>query len=218
MLRFSQLFLSMIFVVQLCGNISAAHAMDAEQQTSSISVISPQKKISKAESAKIDTENLEIGFFIGTLSVEDFGTNQTQGITAVYHLTPDYFAQLSLGRSDVGRATFEDVVEQDFLSDEDEKFNYTQLAFAYQIFHGRSFMGEKSKFNSHIYLVAGLENVEFAGESNTGFVFGSTYKVVTTDWLTWNFELKNHLIERDFLSNKKMTNNIEFNIGFNALF
>ncbi|MCW9016190.1 MAG: outer membrane beta-barrel domain-containing protein, partial [Kangiellaceae bacterium] len=75
-----------------------------------------------------------------------------------------------------------------------------------------------SKFNSHIYLTGGLENVEFAGESNIGLVVGTTYKVVSTDWLTWNFELKNHIFERDFLADKKMTNNIEFSVGFNVLF
>lgn len=193
-------------------------AYDAEQEESSVTIIDPQKKISKVRSATIDTEKFELGFYLGTLSVEDFGTNQAMGFSLLYHFSSDLFTQFNYGSSDVGRATFEDVVGQDFLSDDDEIFDYTQISVGYRLFHGRSFLGEKSKFNSHIYVTAGIENVDFAGESNIGLVIGSTYKIVSTDWITWNFELKNHIVERDFLADKKFTNNIEFGVGFNALF
>lgn len=201
-----------------CGYTTLVSANDGEQEQSSVTIIDPQKKVNKVKSARIDTEKFELGFYLGTLSVEDFGTNQALGFSLLYHFSPEYFAQFNYGSSDVGRATFEDVVGQDFLSDDDEIFDYTQISVGYKLFHGRSFLGEKSKFNSHIYLTAGLENVDFAGESNLGLVVGTTYKVVSTDWFTWNFELKNHIVERDFIADKKVTNNIELSVGFNALF
>lgn len=209
---------NLLFLALSYGVNTSALAFDAEKESSSVTIINPQKKINKVRSAKIDTEKFELGFYLGTLSVEDFGTNQAMGFSVLYHLSPEYFAQFNYGSSDVGRATFEDVVGQDFLSDDDEIFDYTQLSIGYRLFHGRSFLGAKSKYNSHIYLTAGIENVDFAGESNLGFVIGSTYKIVSTDWITWNFELKNHIVERDFLADKKVTNNIEFGVGFNALF
>lgn len=218
MLRYIKFRFVLFLAISTFSIVEFAKANESDSNQQSISVITPEKKVEKAKSAKIDTENFEVGFFLGTLSVEDFGTNPTYGITATYHIAPEYFTQLTTGSSDVGRATFEDVVGQDFLSDDDEIFNYTQVSFGYQLFHGRSFLGDKSKFNSHIYLTAGLENIEFAGESNLGFVIGSSYKIVATDWLTWNFDLKDHIFQRDFLSDKKVTNNIEFSIGFNALF
>ncbi|MCW8876380.1 MAG: outer membrane beta-barrel domain-containing protein [Kangiellaceae bacterium] len=209
---------TLIFSLLLGNFCSAVNASEVEKEQSPVTVIEPKSKNTRAKSAKIDTEKFEIGVYLGSLSVEDFGTNQAMGISFLYHFSPTVFAQFSYGSSDVGRATFEEVAGQDFLSDDDEVFSYTQIAAGYKLFHGRSFLGEKSKFNSHIYLTGGLENVEFAGESNIGLVVGTTYKVVSTDWLTWNFELKNHIFERDFLADKKMTNNIEFSVGFNVLF
>ncbi len=183
-----------------------------------VTIIKPQKKVPPIDAAAIDTERFELGFNIGSLSVEDFGTNTVSSVSFTYHINKDFFALASIGNSDIDKATFEEVVDQDFLANSDRKLTYTQLMAGYQVFHGRSFYGAKQKFNSHLYLTAGVENIEFAGEKEIGYVIGTTYKVVLTDWLTWNFSLNNHIFERTFLADNKMTNNTELSIGLSALF
>ncbi len=192
--------------------------LEAEETDSSVTVIQPTKKVNKVTPLAIDTEKFELGLFLGMLSVEDFSTNPSQGISFTYHIDSKFIAQVDYGISDVGRATFEDVVDGDFLSDADEKFKYFQVLAGYQVFHGRSFLGSKKKYNSHLYAMAGIENVQFAENSEIGFVFGTNYKIVITDWLTWNINLRDHVFTRDFIANSKTTNNIEMTIGFNALF
>ncbi len=193
----------------------------AEEETEtkkSVTIIKPQKKIPQIDAAAIDTEHYELGLYVGSLSVEDFGTNTVSGAIFAYHINNDFMVQLAFASSDIEKATFEDFVGQDFLSDSNREFSYTQLQMGYQIFYGRSFLGAKRKFNSHLYVTAGIENIEFAGEKGVGYVLGTTYKVVATDWLTWNFSLNDHIYERAFLTDKKLTNNLEFSIGLNVLF
>ena len=206
-------------LILLTALVSASPLFAADSENSkSVTIIKPQKKVPLVDAAAIDTEKFELGFSFGSLSVEDFGTNNLTGASFAYHVSEDFFMQASFASADVDKATFEEVVDQDFLSNADREFSYTQLLAGYQVFYGRSFLGKKQKFNSHLYLTVGLENVEFAGEKELGYVIGTTYKVVVTDWLTWNFNLNNHMFERSFLADKKLTNNIELSIGLSALF
>ena len=56
---------------------------------------------------KIRSRNVEVGLHYGVLSIEDFGTHPSYGITAAYHVTEDFFFQAEYGRSHAGRTSFE---------------------------------------------------------------------------------------------------------------
>lgn len=210
---------SLSFTIGLACLLSLPiEAEEKQKPNSSVTIIQPTKKVDKVTPLAIDTEKFELGLFLGMLSVEDFATNPSQGISFTYHIDSKFIAQLDYGISDVGRATFEDVIGGDFLSNSDEKFEYIQVQAGYQIFHGRSFLSSKSKYNSHLYLMGGIESVQFAGNSEVGLILGTSYKIVLTDWLTWNISLRDHIFKREFISDSKITNNIEMTVGFNALF
>jgi len=211
--------LSLIFFVGMIHLFTLQTAAAEEQDgNTSVTIIEPSKKVSRPNSATVDAEDFELGLFYGTLSVEDFATNPVKGIYLNYHITSNLSAQISYASSDVGRATFEDVVGGDFLSEKDEEFSYIQVQAGYQILHGRSFLGAKRRFNSYLYVMGGIESVQFARNDEIGFTFGTRYKLVLTDSLTLNIDLQDHIFEREFIADKKFTNNIEFAIGLNALF
>ena len=71
---------------------------------------------------------------------------------------------------------------------------------------------------SEIFLLTGLEQVKFAGNSETGLTFGLSYRVVLTNWLTSNIDFREHLFKRDFIGDSKQTFNTEFRWGLNFLF
>ena len=193
-------------------------AQDSRDQDASITIIQPDKTVEKAEFAAIDTERFELGVYTGSLSVEDFGNSAVTGLAFTFHIDPRFIAQLGYGQSDVGRAAFEEALGNDFLSDSDKEFTYTHVTAGYRLFYGRSFFGARNKFNTNLYLTAGLGNVEFAGDTQTGLVLGATYKVVLNDWLTCDIHLRDHIFEREFLDDKKTTQNVELAVGINFLF
>ncbi|WP_144392694.1 outer membrane beta-barrel domain-containing protein [Pleionea sediminis] len=205
---------TIVTVASLLTNTSAF----AQESSKSVKIIEPNNSITKAESAAIDSENFEAGIYGGFLSVEDFNTNPIFGLDFTYHINNDFKVSFQTATSEVGRATFEDVLGGSFLSDADRKFEYTGLIGGYRLFHGRSYSNEKSKYNSNIYLLFGASSIDFAGNSETGLVIGSSYKTVITDWLTWDLTIKDHIVDRTFLDSSKKTHNIEFSLGLNALF
>lgn len=183
-----------------------------------VEVIKPKEQISDIKPAAIDTERFELGPYVGFLSVEDFNTNTVAGLSLSYHINSRFLTQLSYGQSSVGRATFEEVAEGDFLSEKDRDFDYQSLLAGYNLMQGRSFLGQRRKFNSHVYLMAGAANVSFAGQDKTGLALGITYKTVVTDWLVVNLDFRDIMVDREFLGNSKTTHNTEIGLNITAMF
>lgn len=210
------LFLTLVIYCALVIPVSAKQQGDTNQQP--ITIIEPTKKITKVKHAQIDTEKFEIGGYFGSISIPDFSANTLTGLSFSYHVNSKIFTQLSYAKSNISNATFEDVINKNFLHEKDREFSTSQLIGGYRLFDGRSFLSSSHKYSSRIYILAGIENIIFAGKEKIGITLGSNYKVVITDWLTLDINFKDHIFEREFLFDKKLTNNLEFSIGFNALF
>lgn len=201
-----------------CVNPTHADSRDDENvNIPAIKIIEPKKQQRDIHEAAIDTELFEVGIFTGYIAVEDFNSNFVSGLSAAYHFKERMMLLAHYGSSKIDRASFETNTQSNFLSDSDRKFTYLDLQFAYNVFPGKSFFGNTSNFDSGIYLLAGAGRTKFAGDTATGFVFGSSYRMVITDYMTVNFDFKDHLFDRDF-TEKKQTHNIEFTAGANVLF
>ncbi|MGH1439044.1 MAG: outer membrane beta-barrel domain-containing protein [Cellvibrionaceae bacterium] len=200
------------------NNTSGKTISDISDDGDSVRIIDPKKEVPVAKSAAIDTEKFELGLFTGFLAVEDFNSNLSYGLSFSYHITPAFLAQINYGESEVDRATFEDVANANFLSDADRTFEYYNILAGYRILRGRSFFGANKKYNSDVYLLAGVGKVDFAGDSNSSIVVGTSYRVVLTDALVANFDIRGHSVKRNFLDDDKRTFNAEYVFGLNFLF
>lgn len=201
-----------------CVNLAAADSRgDENVEIEAIKIIEPAKQQRDIHDAGIDTESFEVGIFTGFIAVEDFNSNSVSGLSAAYHFKDRMMLLVQYGSSKIDQASFEINTNSNFLSNADRKFRYFDFLFAYNLFPGKSFFGTDANFDSGIYLFAGAGNTKFAGDSGTGLVFGSSYRMVITDYMTLNFDFKDHLFDRDF-TEKKQTHNIEFSAGVNVLF
>lgn len=189
-------------------------ALGQDQNRPFIKVIDPDKNIATANAAARDTEHVEFGLYVGILSVEDFNTNSSIGFSARYFIKENIFVEGNYGRSSTKRANPEG--SQNF--NPDRTFSYIGIAAGYQMLKGRSFLGKKRKYNTGLYAVGGLESIKFADESTSGAVLGLSYKTILTDLVTVNLDFKNHIFNRSFLNDDKLTLNPEMIIGFNLIF
>lgn len=186
-------------------------------QDENVRVIEPDKEGSEARYAAIDSEKFELGAYIGMLSVEDFGSDVVSGIELSYHFTPAWMLQLNYGEASVDEAAFE-TSDRSFLTESDRDFEYYSLVAAYRLLRGRSFIGSRNKYDSDIYLLAGPERVRFAGDREWGLGFGVSYRLVLADWVIANVDIREHLVKRTFIGDRKQTMNTELRIGFSWLF
>ncbi|MFO1078917.1 MAG: outer membrane beta-barrel domain-containing protein [Planctomycetota bacterium] len=183
-------------------------------------VIEPEVARREIKRPKIDTENFEIGAWYGALSVEDFGTKPAYGVKAAYHISEDFFFEADLGRSRLGRTSFE------LLNPGSDPLNlgsarqltYYSLAFGYNFLPGEVFIGRNLAMNSAFYVLGGIGSVKFAGDQKFSVTFGAGYRILPTDWLTLHIDVQDRLFESDIFGTNKLTNNLEARIGVTAFF
>jgi len=182
-------------------------------------VIEPQVERRTIKVPRIDSENIEIGGVFGALSIEDFGTNPVYGVTAAYHVTEDFFFQAEAGRSTAGKTSFETLGgDIRLLTGDERQFTYYNLALGYNFLPGEVFLGRGLAMTSGFYLLGGIGSVDFAGDQKFSVSFGAGFRVLPTDWMAIHVRMQDRLFDSDLLGERKLTNNLEANIGLTVFF
>jgi outer membrane beta-barrel protein len=182
-------------------------------------VVEPAVQQRDVEPAGIDTENFEAGAFIGTISIEDFGSSLLYGARAAYHFTEDLFAEATIGSSEAGRTSYEDLSgAAELLTDSERRFTYYDLALGWNVLPGEVFLGGKRAMPSAVYLTLGAGSTNFAGDDHFTVALGAGLRVLTNDWIAVHFDVRNHMFDSDLLGESKLTQNLQVNLGVTAFF
>ncbi|MCV6606229.1 MAG: outer membrane beta-barrel domain-containing protein [Porticoccaceae bacterium] len=182
-------------------------------------IVLPDLERRTIKEADIDSENFEIGGFAGFMNVEDFGTNPVYGIRASYHATEDFFLEATLGTTELGTTSFEDLSGNvQILPNDQRDLTYYNLSVGYNLFPGEVFFGKGRAFNTNLYLIAGAGNTDFANSSHFTYSLGVGYRFYATDWLAVHLDMRDHVFNSDLLGEEKTLNNLEFTLGLTAFF
>jgi outer membrane beta-barrel protein len=220
---------SRIFVFLLKGTAAllglgilggCASTPDAPVNTDpALPVIQPEVDRREVSEADIDTENFEIGAYLGYMSVEDFGTNFVYGARLAYHLSEKFFVEGTYGTTDTDETSFEKLSGgAPLLSDDDREFTYYDISVGYNLLPGEVFVGSDLAMNSALYVLAGVGNTDFADDNYFTVVLGAGYRVLPTDSIAVHFAVRDHMFDSDLLGDSKVTHNIEFNLGLTYFF
>jgi len=202
--------LSIIFV----SNIHAAVPLEKKAEQ----IILPELERREIKQAEIDTEDFEIGFFAGAMSIEDFGVNGSAGLRFAYHVTEDIFTEITIGGSKAGETSFEVLGGGvNLLTDDERLLSYYNISVGYNLFAGESFFAKRA-FNSDLYLIAGIGNTQFAEEDHFTINVGVGYRFIPKDWFAIHVDFRDHIFNSDILGADKQTHNLEINAGITFFF
>ncbi|MEX0976832.1 MAG: outer membrane beta-barrel domain-containing protein [Woeseia sp.] len=182
-------------------------------------VIDPQVERREVREPKIDTENFEIGVFAGILSIEDFGSDVVYGARLAYHITEGLFVEGTLGQSEAGLTSFEELSGgAPILSDDDRQFTYYNLNLGYNLLPGEVFIGEGRAYNTSLYLTGGLGSTTFGGDDRFTVNFGAGFRFLLTDSIALHLDVRDHLFDTDLLGEEKTVHNLEGVLGLTVFF
>src|SRR5690606_15986334 len=198
----------------------AATASDALGEPAADSpIIDPRAERSEIRRTRIDTEDFELGAYVGILSIEDFESNAVYGARLAYHLTEDFFLEATVGHTQAGRTSYENLSgSADLLDDDDRDYTYYVLSMGWNALPGEIFIGKNRAYNSAFYLIAGIGSTRFAGDDRFTVSGGFGYRVLPTDWLAVHFDVRDHVFDIDLLGKKKIVNNLEAHLGLSIFF
>jgi outer membrane beta-barrel protein len=198
-----------------CGRDRLVSAEDSTQPP----VIEPDVERREIETAKIDTEDFEVGLFAGQISVEDFGVNTVAGARFAYHITEGFFTELAAGKSETGLTSFERLSgAAQLLTDSEREYTYYNLSLGYNIFPGESFIGKNRAMNTATYVIGGVGKTTFAGDDRFTVNIGMGIRLMPLDWLAVHADIRDHIFDIDLLGQEKTAHNIEAHIGVTFFF
>ena len=182
-------------------------------------VIKPNIERRTITEANIDSEDFEVGAYVGVLSIEDFGSNVVFGVRGDYHITEDFFAELALGISKAGDTSYETLSGgAQLLTDSQRDFMYYNISVGLNLLPGESFVGSKYAFKSALYLIAGVGNTEFADDSHFTVNVGAGYRFLFNDFISVHLDFRDYIFNSDLLGTDKTTHNLEATAGVSVFF
>ena len=197
----------------------AAPAAQAEEDNAPPPrVVEPDVARRQIKVPKVRSRNVELGLNYGVLSIEDFGTHPSYGVTAAYHITEDFFFQGEAGRSTAAETSFETLTGIQLLTGSERRFTYYDLSLGYNFLPGEAFLGRGHAMTSAFYLIGGIGGTDFGGDTKFTVNFGAGFRVVPTDWLAVHITVQDRTFESNLLGSNKLTNNIEARIGTTVFF
>jgi outer membrane beta-barrel protein len=181
-------------------------------------VVEPEVARRKIKVPAIHSSNFELGADYGVISIEDFGTHPSYGVTLAYHITEDFFFQGEAARSRGGLTSFETLSNIQLLTEAERRFTYYDLSLGYNFLPGEAFIGRGRAMTSAFFVLGGIGGTDFAGDTKFTVNFGAGYRIVPADWLALNITVENHVFQSSVLGSTKLTNNLEARIGTTVFF
>ncbi len=211
--------MSLVVISMACFSISADELIsDPLGDEDEVSLVEePDRR--EVKLADIDTENFELGITGGFLSVEDFETNPVVMASLTYHVTEDFFLESRYGSTTIGQTSFEKLSGgASLLSDSDRDLTLYDLSLGINVFPGEAFIFNRWAVNSTFYLIGGVGATKFAGNQEFTVNAGVGYRVIANDFLSMNFQVRDHLFDTEITGEKKRTQNIEISAGVSIFF
>jgi outer membrane beta-barrel protein len=199
-------------LVAACGSRGLDREAEADRERP---VIDPDVERREVEEPEIDTEDFEVGAYVGFISIEDFGSNAVYGARLAYHITEGLFAEATYGMSEAGKTSYELLSggQATLLTEDQRDFTYYDVSLGWNLLPGEVFFGGKRAFNSALYVVLGAGNTEFAGDDYFTVSYGAGYRVLLTDSIAAHFDVRDRMFDIDVTGEDKTTHNIEFTLG-----
>jgi outer membrane beta-barrel protein len=202
----------------LAGLPASALAADPKSNDQVIDdIVKPDIQRRTIDDDKIDSEDFELGFYAGVMSVEDFGSNDVYGLRLAYHISESMFIEGAYGITQTQKTTAETLDRLVLLTDDQRELSYYSLNFGYNLLPGEHYVGRWA-FNTNFYIVAGAGSTLFADEEYFTYNFGGGLRFFATDWLALHVDFRNYVFTHTLFGEDKKVQNLESSLGATLFF
>nr|WP_241664450.1 outer membrane beta-barrel domain-containing protein [Ningiella ruwaisensis] len=190
------------------------------QQSSEVQApdIDPNVERRDIDEFDIDSENIEIGAFVGFISIEDFESDVVYGARLAYHVNEHLFIEASYGQASAGETSFETLSGgAPFLTEDERDYRYYDISAGYN-FNGELFITDSLVFNTDFYLTLGAGNTEFGGDERFTLSAGAGYRLLVTDYLSVRLDVRDHVFKSDIIGTEKNVHNLSYTLSTTFFF
>lgn len=206
-------FLLAVAMTTGCLGGTPAYAQNTEM------VIEPDIERRDIQRPTIDTEDFEVGLYLGVLSIADFNSEIVYGVRGAWHITEDFFFELDYGASEADLTSYEKLSgSPPLFKDSERDYRYYSLNLGWNALPGEVFLFDKYALKSDFYFTGGVGSTDFLGDSWFTVSVGAGYRLLLNDWISWRIDVRDHIFDRDVFGLDETTNNIEWSTGVTFFF
>lgn len=159
-----------------------------------------------AQSARINNEVFELGVVVGWVNIADFNSEATLGLAATFKASEDFFLQYNYFQADASPSAYEN--SQGRLFDgKDRTFRHYDLLLGYNLFQGEFFPTGSTARLSALYLVGGVGDTQFGGESSFTYTAGVGYQVALSRRLILRMDYRSYIYTSNLITDENKTVN-----------
>ncbi len=196
-------------------------AQTSTQRDSSINkdqVVVPEVDRRNVRLPRIASKDFELGPFVGTYAVQNFGSSVVYGLRAGYHITEDYFAEATLGQTKVSDDTFRQILPGGIFANKTSTLRYANLSVGVNVLPGEVFMGKGTAKATAVYLLGGVGSTHFNEQRRQTFNLGLGMRLYLQDRVSMRVDLRDHIFSLDLLGKRERTQNVELTAGISVYF
>ncbi len=198
--------------------IAQDDATEDENRTILDGVINPDIERRKIDESLIDSEDFEMGFMAGVMSIEDFGSSNAYGARVAYHVSEDWFIEAAFGAAETSRTSWEVLSGGRIIDPANTTLTYYNMSLGLNLFPGEIFIAKDYAFNTNYFVIAGLGNTKLGEDEFFTINYGAGFKIFPTDWVAMRIGFRNHLFTHDVLGVDKSVQNLEALVGLSLYF
>jgi outer membrane beta-barrel protein len=191
-------------------------AQDAKPATDQ--VIVPLVERREIKRPHYPSNDFSIGVFGGTFGTQNFGASGVAGVRLGYHVTEDIFVEGAWGRTKVSDDAFRQILPGGIFVNRTETLTYYNVSAGYNLLTGEAFFGRNTAKAMQTYVLAGVGSTSFAGQKRQTFNLGFGSRLILTDWLALQADVRDHLFALDLLGKRQSTRNLEATLGLSFFF
>lgn len=207
-----------IFLTALACSTLAASA-HGDEQRESWQILDPEVERQKINAPALDTENFEVGAFVGMLSIQDFNSDLLYGVRVAWHITEDFFFEGNYGSSKADLTSYEKLSGGAPLFEDSERdYSFYNLNLGWNALPGEVFFWDIYALKSDLYFVGGAGSTDFLGDNFFTVTLGAGVRMLINDSFSIRLDVRDHIFDRDAFGEDETTNNIELSTGVTYFF
>lgn len=184
-----------------------------------VQVIEPSLERREIVTPAIDSENFEVGMFVGVISIDDFASEPVYGVRAAWHLSESLFFEANIGLAEADLTSYEKLSGGAPLFEDSERdYEFYNLSLGWNVLPGEIYFSERRAFKSDLYLIGGVGATEFLGDTWFTATIGIGYRLLINDSFAWRLDVRDHIFNRDTFGDDETTQNIEWSTGVTYFF
>ncbi len=206
-------------LLALAGLATLAPAAVAQtQKPANEQVVVPEVDRRDIKPPKFPSNDFEIGAFVGTYAVQNFGTSIVYGVRGGYAITEDFFVEGVYGSTTVSDDSFRQILPGGIFANNSEKLTYYNVSVGYNVLPGEVFIGANRALASAMYVIGGIGSTEFVDQRRQTINFGLGWRVFMKDSFALQVDFRDHMFSLDLLGKSESTQNLELTFGASFFF